>query len=282
MYPFCIKVLKYHAKMGDSQLDVTNWSNMRAVEHENLGSGREIKFFKPVNLPGLKETRGVKLQKYQRFGAEGLIVHSSTRLEDVPAADTFTVEDVVAVRKPTTEECDGDINAHAMVEISFEVRFIKSTFLKYMIESNTNTEMKKWLLNFFNHIKGIVNDSLCKAEEKLDGIKKILDKHADEGEEEGEGTKVTARASIRRLSLKVTEAHVGVRAHMVEALESWQRVEGRRFFVVCFALLLTVTFTMYWQLRHLQSSMDHLHDNVVSLSEELAAVKALLDAKKGR
>lgn len=75
---------------------------------------------------------------------------------------------------------------------------------------------------------------------------------------------------------------MGVRAHMVEALESWQRVEGRRFFVVCFALLLTVTFTMYWQLRHLQSSMDHLHDNVVSLSEELAAVKALLDAKKGR
>ena len=121
---------------------------------------REIKFHKPVNLPGLKSTRGMKVvdlslhfsfhrplylylittsaysfpfrfliffsvltlshlpyplpsclvlfcsvlccstskvQRYVRFGAAGLIVCSSTRLEDVPAADTFSVEDTLSV-----------------------------------------------------------------------------------------------------------------------------------------------------------------------------------------
>ena len=63
----------------------------------SLGAGREFKFFKPVNLPGLASTRGVKVQRYRRFEDAGLVVQSSTALEDVPAADTFRVEDTVAV-----------------------------------------------------------------------------------------------------------------------------------------------------------------------------------------
>jgi hypothetical protein len=39
----------------------------------------------------------MQLQRYRRFGDAGIIVCSSTRLEDVPAADTFSVEDMVAV-----------------------------------------------------------------------------------------------------------------------------------------------------------------------------------------
>ena len=38
-----------------------------------------------------------QVQRYVRFGAVGLIVCSSTRLEDVPAADTFSVEDAMSV-----------------------------------------------------------------------------------------------------------------------------------------------------------------------------------------
>ncbi len=39
------------------------------------------------------------------------------------------------------------------VEITFQVTFLKSTFLRSIIESNTNSEMKKWLETFFNHLK---------------------------------------------------------------------------------------------------------------------------------
>ena len=58
----------------------------------------------------------------------------------MPCADCFSVDDLCAVIvKP-----DGKLE----IELSFEVKFIKSTMLKYMIESNTNTEMKKWLEKF--------------------------------------------------------------------------------------------------------------------------------------
>ena len=70
---------------------LSNWDTT------NLPHLREMKFFKPVNLPGLASTRGIKLQKCHYFEDVGLILSSSTRLQDVPAADTFTVEDVMIV-----------------------------------------------------------------------------------------------------------------------------------------------------------------------------------------
>ena len=81
--------------------------------------------------------------------------------------------------------------------------------------------------------------------------------------------------------MKVTEHAMGFGGHLQEALESWQRVEGRRFFVVCFALLLFASLTMYWQLRHVQSSLNHLHGNVALLTQELEGLRAALVHKKG-
>jgi hypothetical protein len=85
---------RYHESVKDTNLVASSWEEIPAA----LSYGREIKFFKPVNLPGLASTRGVKIQKYRQFGDHGVILWSSTRLEDVPAADTFSVDDVLAVR----------------------------------------------------------------------------------------------------------------------------------------------------------------------------------------
>lgn len=52
----------------------------------------------------------LQLQRYRRFGDVGLVVCSSTRLEDVPAADTFSVEDMLAVLFHYTSCCDENIN----------------------------------------------------------------------------------------------------------------------------------------------------------------------------
>ena len=299
---------KYHELVGDSQLNVSAWSNMSAADLGHLGSGREIRFFKPVNLPGLKDTRGVKLQKYQRFGGQGLIVHSSTRLEDVPAADTFTVEDVVTVRRPDAHEIlrgegegegegDGEGGAHSdrciVVEISFEVRFIKSTFLKYMIETNTISEMTKWLQAWVAHIYEKVVDRGKQTERKLASIKKILDVHADDddGEEEEEeddandvsgsrkALKSTAKR-IRRLSTSIKDMHTCAKIQVSEAFSSWQRVEGRRFFVLCFALLLILSSMMYWQMKHMQVSMHHMHTRMTLLTDEVVAIRELLDSRR--
>lgn len=89
-----MSILKYHQMVKDTNLTLSQWETMS----QSLGMGRELRFFKPVNLPGLASTRGIKVQRCVQFGDYGLVVCSSTRLEDVPAADTFSVDDALAVR----------------------------------------------------------------------------------------------------------------------------------------------------------------------------------------
>lgn len=138
--PHSIKA--YHASVKDTKLELSKWNG--DISAQSQGMDRDLKFFKPVNLPGLASTRGVKLQRYKRFGDVGLTCCSSTRLEDVPAADCFSVDDSIVVRSSGEKE--------VTVDISFEVVFLKSTFLKRMIEGPTNSEMKKWMDEFFKHL----------------------------------------------------------------------------------------------------------------------------------
>jgi hypothetical protein len=42
-----------------------------------------------------------------------------------------------------------------VVEITFQVTFIKSTYMKYIIDRSTNFEMNKWLEAFFAHLKKV-------------------------------------------------------------------------------------------------------------------------------
>ena len=134
----------YHESVKDTNVNMTSWT-----EAAPNNFTREIKFLQPVNLPGLASTRGTKLQNYKKFGDYGLVLNSSTHLEDVPAADTFSVNDCLAVS--AEDECS------VKVEISFAVVFIKSTFLKAMIEGPTNSEMKKWMAAFFENLKKVMH-----------------------------------------------------------------------------------------------------------------------------
>lgn len=43
------------------------------------------------------------------------------------------------------------------VEITFQVSFIKSTYMKYIIERSTNYEMTKWLEAFFVHLRQVTS-----------------------------------------------------------------------------------------------------------------------------
>lgn len=47
----------YHRMMKDENIQVTPWSG----ESTSLGHAREIRFLKPVNLPGLVSTRAKKV-----------------------------------------------------------------------------------------------------------------------------------------------------------------------------------------------------------------------------
>ena len=41
------------------------------------------------------------------------------------------------------------------MEITFQVTFMKSTYMKFIIERSTNVEMIKWLEVFFAHLKAV-------------------------------------------------------------------------------------------------------------------------------
>jgi len=127
---------RYHEEHADRDIQMIPWTYVSKA----LGFSREFKFFKPVNLPGVPKTRAKKVQRYRRFGDAGLVLCSSTLVEDVPAADTFAVEDVCFVRSLGADKVS--------VDLGFEVKFVKSTMLKFLIESNTNGEMTKWMEEF--------------------------------------------------------------------------------------------------------------------------------------
>lgn len=137
--PYSFK--RYHESVKDTQVSCDQWSD------SPLGKHRDLRFFKPVNLPGLKDARGVKIQRFKTFGTYGLLLYSVTKLEDIPAADAFSVDDVMAV----TAIGENQVS----IEISFQVTFVKSVFfvIKNLIETNTNSEMKKWLQEYFVHLK---------------------------------------------------------------------------------------------------------------------------------
>lgn len=84
---------RYHEDSGDKEVVSTPWED----DSTGLGSGREIRFMKPVAVPGMPFARAKKIQRYRRYGNVGVLVCSSTRMEDIPAADTFTVEDCISV-----------------------------------------------------------------------------------------------------------------------------------------------------------------------------------------
>lgn len=71
--PYSIR--RYHESVKDTNLVLSAWAELSPV----LGQGREMRFFKPVNLPGLASTRGVKVQRMKRFDDTGVVICSCTR-----------------------------------------------------------------------------------------------------------------------------------------------------------------------------------------------------------
>lgn len=134
---------RYHELVNDKDVIMSSWTECGGNEFQ-----REMKFMKPVNLPGLASTRGIKYQQLRRPNECTFVLNSSTRLEDVPSADCFSVDDVLIVH--------ADGSQQVSVSISFEVAFVKSTMMRTFIEGPTEREMKKWLEVFFQHMQDVV------------------------------------------------------------------------------------------------------------------------------
>lgn len=128
---------KYHTDNGDRETSITEWK----AAAEGIGQTRELRFIKPLSFSmGPSKTRAIKAQLLKRFGEHGLVLSTSTRLEDIPNGDCFCVDDVFIVRATGAKQCT--------VEIRLELNFFKSTMWRKIIESTTITETSKWLKDY--------------------------------------------------------------------------------------------------------------------------------------
>jgi hypothetical protein len=237
-----------------------------------LGSGRELKFFKPVNLPGLKSTRGIKVQRYKRFGNIGLIVCSSTRLEDVPAADTFSVEDMLSVRRVD----DG----HVRVEITFEIKFLKTTIFRFLIEKSTTPEMTKWLELFFEYAQqrclehsrrdksAVASLSLSAPLASAAAVTKLAKDVADK--ERGRSTSADS-ATLRGLKGAAKIASGPARG-------PFDNIVGGRVFWTAWLLLFLALVGVAWQWRGVNARLDRLNARLTDMAEGQRRLAAAIEA----
>lgn len=126
-----LSVEDFHKKSMDKNIQSTKWLPSPSSKQT---STREITFVRP--LRGMTSTRAIKNQKYTRLGKNGCVIFSSTKLKDVTGAETFTVDEIMTVRSIGVDSVS--------LQISWELHWLRESFFKSLIESNTNNEMQKW------------------------------------------------------------------------------------------------------------------------------------------
>lgn len=76
-------------------------------------------------------------QRVRVFGQHGMIWEASSTMENVPAADCFTLEDRWVIA-PSNREAPGE--GGLRIHTTFEVRFVKSTFFRKIIEGRSSKD----------------------------------------------------------------------------------------------------------------------------------------------
>ena len=128
-----LSVDDFHRKSMDKNIQLTKWLPSSSSK-QTSSSTREVTFLRP--LRGMASTRAIKTQNYTRIGKNGCILSSTTKLKDVPGAETFTVDESMTVRSIGVDSVS--------LQISWELSWLRESFFKSLIESNTNNEMQKW------------------------------------------------------------------------------------------------------------------------------------------
>lgn len=93
----------------------------------------------------------MQMQRVRVFGQHGMILETSSAMENVPAGDCFVVEDRWVVRPLRTGE--GGEQGGLSIETSFEVKFVKSTFFRKIIESRSRADTLQYHRRWFEMIE---------------------------------------------------------------------------------------------------------------------------------
>mmetsp|Transcript_90103 Transcript_90103/g.183731 ORF Transcript_90103/g.183731 Transcript_90103/m.183731 type:complete len:751 (+) Transcript_90103:265-2517(+) len=128
--------------VGDSGVTATRW-----VADDNDNSAvqalaRTIEYTHPVNAPmAPPQAQARKEQTMRNYGNNrGLVIETKTIVSDVPMTDCFYVRDVLLVERNTEENGGG-----WLVNIRFEIVFVKSTMFRSLISRTTTGEFNAFM-----------------------------------------------------------------------------------------------------------------------------------------
>ena len=242
--------LHRHHEIGkDNSMVLSNWEKEAATASTlNSHSTRAMKFMKVCNLPGLKQTRATKSQKWRKCGTIGLVLYTSTKLDDVPMADCFTVDDCIIVKAVGNDKVS--------IDATMEVKFVKSTMMRSMIESSTNKEVCAWLKEYLACMKKYAKTRPGASAASASGNGKV---------EEDEPLPVTVVSDTGPL-------------HPIDAFFDSIGFSGGRYICVIFAIILITMIFFAYQWRSARGEIRQLRNDITLISEQL---KKLIELQNG-
>lgn len=211
---------KFMTGNGDFDIKTTPWQ-----PKDGHPTTRTIHYTHPVNVPmAPPSANAFKTQYLHKFGACGLCLESSTIVEDVPMTDCFVVDDRLWVCKDTE-------NGGCVVNANFQIRFVKTTMFRRIIENATRSEFEKWWGLFGNMTRTLQGDSdvATDDEEDFEMVAKELEEITQmfEGDSQGNNAApisdalkkirssshrlsiVAKRTSTRRINETATKSEMG-------------------------------------------------------------------------
>lgn len=126
--------------IGDSEVKTETWKVDNNSDSVAKTCTRTIEYTHPVNAPMAPPmARARKEQTLKKYGF-GLLVETKTVVSDVPMTDCFYVRDVLQLKR-------GKNNNKWLLNIRFEVVFVKSTMFRGLINKTTTGEFDKFMKN---------------------------------------------------------------------------------------------------------------------------------------
>mmetsp|Transcript_21065 Transcript_21065/g.26793 ORF Transcript_21065/g.26793 Transcript_21065/m.26793 type:complete len:400 (-) Transcript_21065:110-1309(-) len=136
---------------GDTDIETSEWEN----SEDPFMQTRTMKYLHPVNAPMAPPLApSSKRQELRRFGDHGIYLDTKTRVNGVPMADYFFVEDRLIV-EPNPE-------GGVILKSKFEMRFVKKTMLKQLIENITKGESIEWCKKYAEMARKAVGEMSAK------------------------------------------------------------------------------------------------------------------------
>lgn len=288
---------KFMTDIGDMNVETTFWE-----PGSGQSTSRSIHYIHPVNVPMAPPTaKAFKTQNLHKFGTVGLCLESSTIVEDVPMTDCFVVDDRLWVC--TDSETNG-----CVINVAFQIRFVKTTLFRRIIQNATRLEFLKWWKQFEEMVSVIKGAStFVSPGEDLDAVAIELEEVTVLLEEECVGDKEPLsdalkkiRSSSHRLSLLAkrasarrvaeTTAIVGKDSSTLQSLNSFfesfvsyfreQSLFGNSTVGIYFPLFSLMVLNL-WTYRQLTATNQILSDvdaRLTQLSAENAILLSKLDS----